>query len=143
MSDITEIALLSGEGKTFVRLGVNGKPLGLENPPYERFVNVKLQDYFENEGSFKTPIIWQKSKIGDETKDRVMYIFKPVTSLKKTIGMVVIGVDLESLFANVPNAISSVGGKLSIVSINCVFLISIIYYFAVGSKSRPSNSSVV
>lgn len=120
MGDMIEVALLSEDGKTLVRIGPNGKELDTENPPYEneQFINIKLQDYFENEGSYKTPIMWQHvgAADDDEQKDRIMYIFKPVTFLKKTIGMIVIGVDLETLFSNIPNSISSVGGKLSIIS---------------------------
>ncbi len=113
-SDIIEIAILTDDGKTIFRMGSNGIELPLNEVPYEKFINVKMEDTFENEGVYKTPVIFRDA--GDDFRERVFYICKPVTHLKKIIGIVLVGVSLERLFENIPGSLTSVSGKTAIVS---------------------------
>lgn len=113
-SDIVEIAILTDDGKTIFRMGNNGEELALTDTPYEKFVNVKMEDTFENEGIYKTPVIYRD--IGDDFRDRTFFICKPVTHLKKIIGIVVVGISLERLLENIPGSLSVVSGKTAIVT---------------------------
>lgn len=113
-SDIVEIAILTDDGKTIFRMGTNGQELALSDTPYEKFVNVKMEDTFENEGIYKTPVVYRD--VGDDFRDRTFFICKPVTHLKKIIGIVVVGVSLERLLENIPGSLSVVSGKTAIVT---------------------------
>lgn len=113
-SDLVEIAILSEEGNTLLRSGLNGKELPLTDAPYEKFISSKMDRSFENEGGYKTPVIFQDT--ADDFRERIFYICKPVKNLRKTIGIVLIGISLERLFENIPGALASVSGKSGIVS---------------------------
>ncbi|MEW6712007.1 MAG: methyl-accepting chemotaxis protein, partial [Candidatus Riflebacteria bacterium] len=109
-----EIAIMTDDGKTIFRMGPNGQELPHENLPYEKFITVKMEDTFENEGVYKTPVVY--NEISEDYRERIFYICKPVTHLKKTIGIVLVGVSLDRLFENVPGALSTVSGKTALVS---------------------------
>jgi len=113
-SDIAEIAIMTDDGKTIFRMGPNGQELPRENLPYEKFITVKMEDTFENEGVYKTPVVY--NEISEGYRERIFYICKPVTHLKKTIGIVLVGVSLDRLFENVPGSLSTVSGKTALVS---------------------------
>ncbi len=112
-NDIFDIAILNYDGDTAFRLITNGREPGSEEPPYEKFINGKMKDTLETEGIFRTPVFFQQN---EDYKERVIYLFSAVVSQRKKIGMVVMGISLESLFENVPGALTSVGGKTSVIS---------------------------
>ncbi|MDN5279649.1 MAG: methyl-accepting chemotaxis protein [Clostridiales bacterium] len=113
-SDLVEVAILTDDGKTIFRMGSNGEDLSLVDTPYEKFITVKMEDTFENEGVYKTPVIFKE--VSEDFSERIFYICKPVTHLKKTIGIVMLGISLERMLENVPGSLSTVGGKSSVVS---------------------------
>jgi len=112
-NDIFDIAILNYDGDTVFRLLTNGREPGTEEPPYEKYINGKMKDTLETEGIFRTPVFFQQN---EDYKERVIYLFSAVVSQRKKIGMVVMGISLESLFENVPGALTSVGGKTSVIS---------------------------
>ena len=114
VTDVFEIALLNEDGETFFRMGRNGKELSLKDPPYEKFITIEMEDFFENEGVFKSPVIF--SSADEDIRERVIYICKPITNLKKTIGLVVLGLSLEQMMEGVPGALSAINGKCSVAS---------------------------
>ncbi len=113
-NDIIEIAVLNIDGDSVLRIGTNGKEIALEEPPYQKFFSPKMRDAVEMDGVFRSPVFFQQ--MDEEIKERVFYIFKPVSVSRKKIGMVAIGVSLESVFENVPGALGTVGGKTSLIS---------------------------
>ncbi len=113
-NDIYDIAVLNYDGDTLFRLLTNGREPGTDEPPYDKYINGKMKDTLETEGIFRTPVFYQQNS--EEYKERVIYLFSPVISQRKKIGMIVMGISLESLFENVPGALTSVGGKTSVIS---------------------------
>lgn len=113
-NDIIDIAILNYDGETVFRLVANGKEPGPEEPPYVRYLSSKMRDTMEAEGVFRSPVFFQQSS--DDYKERVIYLYKAVTSQRKKIGIVAIGISLESMFENVPQALATVGGKTSVIS---------------------------
>ncbi|GAB4273346.1 MAG: hypothetical protein Kow0029_12940 [Candidatus Rifleibacteriota bacterium] len=113
-SDIVEVAIITDDGRTLLRMGANGEEMKLENPPYEKFITAKMEDAFENEGVYKTPVVL--NEVSEDFRERVFYICKPVTHLKKNIGIVLLGISLERIVENIPGSLAPVGGKSAIVS---------------------------
>ncbi len=113
-TDLVEVALLSEDGKTYYRLGINGAELSIESPPYEKFITVRMEDFFENEGVYKTPVVFSSSDL--DTRERIIYIAKPVTYLKKTIGVVMVGISLERILESIPNALNALQGRCAVVT---------------------------
>ena len=113
-SDIVEIAILDNDGKTLFRMGPNGQELPFVDTPYEKFVTVKMENSFETEGVFKTPVMFQE--LQQDYKERVFYVCKPVNHLKKTIGIILVGISLERLMEAVPMSLTTIGGKSAVVS---------------------------
>lgn len=113
-SDLVEIAILDNDGKTLFRMGPNGKELPYTDTPYEKYVTVKMEDSFETEGVFKTPVMFQE--LEQDYQERVFYVCKPVNHLKKTIGIILVGISLERLMEAVPMSLTTIGGKSAVVS---------------------------
>ena len=113
-NEIIEIAILDVDGETVFRMGTNGKDLPLTDLPYQRYITGKMRDAVETDGVYRSPVFFQQGE--DEMRERIFFIFKPVISQRKKIGMVGIGVSLESLFENVPGSLATVGGKTSLIS---------------------------
>lgn len=113
-NDVFEVAVLNQDGDTVFRLGVNGKELDIEDPAYQRFISGKMRDTVENERIFRSPVFYQQ--FDEDVKERVFYIFKPVNAGRRKLGMVAVGVNLESLFENIPGSLGTVGGKTSLIS---------------------------
>ncbi len=115
VNDIVDIAVLDADDATVFRLISNGKePPADEEPPYEKFLTGKMRETLDTEGIFRSQVFFQQNH--DEYKDRVIYLFKPVYSQRRKIGTVAMGISLESLFENIPGALTNVGGKTSIIS---------------------------
>lgn len=113
-NDIFEVAIIDEESKTHLRLGINSEELPMDDPPYKRYLSRKMYDTLETEGVFRTPVFFQKA--ADDLRERAFYLFKPVISQRKRIGLVVLGISLETLFENIPGSLSTVGGKTSLIS---------------------------
>ncbi len=113
-NDIFELAIINLEGDTLLRIASEGNELDLEDVPYQKFLTSKTRDAIETDGVFRSPVFFQK--IDEDTKERVFYVFKPVTVSRKKIGIVAVGISLESTFENVPGALGAVGGRTSLIS---------------------------
>lgn len=113
-NEIFDIAILDYEGNTLFRLLTNGKEPSSEEPPYDKFINGKMKDVMETEGIFRSQVFYQQNN--EDYKDRVIFLFKPIISQRKKLGMIAMGVTLETLFENVPGALGNVGGKTSVIS---------------------------
>jgi len=113
-NELIEVAILTADGETVFRLGLNDTELPLTDPPYQRYINKKMRDAVETDGVFRSPVFFQQG--ADDLRERVFCIFKPIMSQRKVIGMVCVGVSLESLFENIPGSLATVGGKASLLS---------------------------
>ncbi len=113
-NDIFAIAIINEDGETALHSGRDGEILPLDDPPYKRYVNKKMLDSLEAEGVFRSPVFFQMG--ADDIRERACYLFKPIVSQRKRIGIVCMGICLESLFENIPGSLSTVGGKTSLVS---------------------------
>ena len=113
-NELIEVAILTFDGDTVLRMGVNGIELPLAEPSYQRYVNKKMRDAVETDGVFRSPVYFQQG--ADDMRERVCFIFKPIVSQRKVIGMVGVGVSLETLFENIPASLATVGGKTSLLS---------------------------
>lgn len=111
---ITDIAILDKNSKTVFRIGHGGKEIVEEEAAYSKFVTPKMLDIVEQEGVYRSPVFFQQS--ADNYKERVFYIFKPVISQRKILGMVAIGITLEAMFENITGTLSTVAGKTSLIS---------------------------
>lgn len=114
VSDITEISVLDFDTNILFRYGLNGKELPIEGAPFEKYLTKKMENAFENDGIYKTPV--QFVEINEEYREKVFYICKPVNLQRKRIGIVVVGISLDRMFENIPNAMSTVSGKCAVVS---------------------------
>ncbi len=116
-NDLIEIAIIDGEDNTVFRVGTNGVDLPLSDPPYKRYISRKMYDTLEAENVFRSPVFYQQQQSEeDELRERICYIFKPILLQRKRLGIVAVGISLETLFENVPGSLSTVGGKTSLLS---------------------------
>ena len=115
-NDIIDISIITVENQeTIFRMLSNGRPASPEDDNlYLRPINKKVLDTIESDGQYKSPVYTRET--ADEFKERVYYIYKPIIVNKKFLGVISLGISLESLFENVPSSLAAVGGKTSILS---------------------------
>lgn len=117
-NDIIDISIIAVENQeTIFRMFNNGRPASPQDDNlFIRCINKKSLDTIESEGQYKSPVYIRET--ADDFKERVYYIYKPVIVNKKFLGVISLGISLESLFENVPSSLAAVGGKTSILSYN-------------------------
>ncbi|MBQ2592067.1 MAG: hypothetical protein II567_02140, partial [Candidatus Riflebacteria bacterium] len=77
---------------------------------------ITIKELIDSDGIYKSKVFFKTGS--DDMQDRVMFFIKPVLVDRKAIGYVVICVNLENLFNNIPSSLETIGGKTSIFSIN-------------------------
>ena len=128
-NDIIEIAIISRlrRDSTIFRMNSDGNIINNnETPQYDscfdhqnsdNFSKEKIiNDIIETEGIYKSKVYSNTSN--EDSQDRIIYLIKPVMVERKTIGYVVLCINLENLFNSVPSSLESIGGKTSIFSID-------------------------
>lgn len=114
-TEIVEISILDNNPtrQIILRLLSNGKEDTTQDDIlFTKFLTSELSDSIKTDGSYKSPVVWKETN--DDNRERVVYIFVPVEFQKNSLGLVVIGVSLETLFDIVPQSVSN--GKTSILS---------------------------
>ena len=128
-NDIIEIAIIRRlrRDSTIFRMNSDGNIINNnETPQYDscfdhqnsdNFSKEKIiNDIIETEGIYKSKVYSNTSN--EDSQDRIIYLIKPVMVERKTIGYVVLCINLENLFNSVPSSLESIGGKTSIFSID-------------------------
>ena len=77
---------------------------------------ISIKEMIEADGIYKSKVFYRTN--ADDIQERIIFFIKPVLLERKTIGYVVICVNLENLFNNIPSSLDTIGGKTSIFSIN-------------------------
>ena len=115
-NDLTEIVIFdTKENDALVRI----KPTGMIEPEsedqiYLKYFNPKTRDIIISEGVYKSPVFFKINT--DDIQERHQYIFKAVQKNRKTLGYIAIAVNLENLLEEVPQSLSTLGGKTSVLS---------------------------
>lgn len=113
-NDVFEVVILNLDGDPLLRIGSAGLELELEDVSYQKYLTGKARDAIETDGVYQSPVFHQR--MDEDNRERVFFIFKPVIVARKKIGIVGLGVSLETTFENVAGALGTVGGRTSLIS---------------------------
>lgn len=100
-NDIFAVAILNEDGETALHSGRGGEVLSLDDQSFKRYVKI-MHESLVVDGVFRSPVFFQMG--ADDMRERACYIFKPIFSQRKRIGVVCLGIRLESLFENIPGS---------------------------------------
>ncbi len=77
---------------------------------------ITIKELIDQDGIYKSKVFFKTNS--EDIQERVMFFIKPVLVERKAIGYVVICINLDNLFNNIPSSLETIGGKTSIFSIN-------------------------
>ncbi|MBF0546165.1 MAG: methyl-accepting chemotaxis protein [Candidatus Riflebacteria bacterium] len=108
-----EIMFINSKNEVILRIGKNGKILSNQKNSIEPIVPFISIASLTPEDLFISPVFLMDF---EEVQTRFVYFGKVITHENKSIGLVLIGINLESIFSSIPGLTEGLGGETAILT---------------------------